>query len=148
MISRNNILRATVLAAIVAAASACSNNPFASTTSFSAKLSGAAEVPPNSTTGGGTVEVTLNKETNVLTWKVDHGGLTGPVTAAHFHGPALPGANAGVALPIPDANTNPMQGQAKLTPAQLADLTAGKWYVNLHTAAHPAGEVRGQVVKN
>ena len=36
---------------------------------------------------------------------------------------------------------------ATLTDAQIADLVAGKWYFNIHTAANPGGEVRGQVTK-
>jgi len=37
-------------------------------------------------------------------------------------------------------------GTAVLTDAQIADLTAGKWYANIHTQANPGGEIRGQVV--
>jgi hypothetical protein len=68
------------------------------------------------------------------------------VKAGHFHGPAAAGANAGVALGFTGSVESPIKGSATLTPAQLADLTAGKWYVNLHTAANPGGEVRGQVM--
>jgi hypothetical protein len=42
---------------------------------------------------------------------------------------------------------NPFEGTAILTDAQAADLLAGRWYVNVHTAAHPEGEIRGQVQK-
>jgi hypothetical protein len=41
---------------------------------------------------------------------------------------------------------SPIKGSAALSPAQVADVLAGKWYVNLHTAANPGGEVRGQVM--
>ncbi|MEO6781607.1 MAG: CHRD domain-containing protein, partial [Bradyrhizobium sp.] len=68
-------------------------------------------------------------------------------TAAHFHGPAEPGKNAGVAVAIPSASTSPVEGSATLTDAQAADLEAGKYYVNIHTAANPGGEIRGQVMK-
>jgi hypothetical protein len=39
-----------------------------------------------------------------------------------------------------------MEGRATLTAAQAADLLAGKWYVNIRTAAHPGGEIRGQMI--
>jgi hypothetical protein len=51
-----------------------------------------------------------------------------------------------VALGISNAGESPVQGRAVLTAAQAADLLAGKWYVNLHTAANPGGELRGQVI--
>ncbi len=75
-----------------------------------------------------------------------YSGLSGPVKAGHFHGLAEAGKNAGVALGINNAGDSPVQGSAVLTGDQAADLLAGKWYVNLHTAANPGGEVRGQVI--
>jgi hypothetical protein len=117
----------------------------ADTTALSAKLFGASEVPANSSPGSGSMEATLDKQTNVLNWTVTYSGLTGPVKAGHFHGPASAGANAGVALGFSGSVESPIMGSATLTPAQVADLVAGKWYVNLHTAANPGGEVRGQV---
>jgi len=107
-------------------------------------LSGASEVPPVKTTGSGTVEARFDKSTQVLTWKVSFTGLSGPATAAHFHGPAAPGSNAGVVIPF-SGNTSPIEGSATLTPAQAADLLAGKWYANVHTAANKGGEVRAQI---
>jgi hypothetical protein len=118
----------------------------ADTTALSAKLSGASEVPANSSAGSGSVEASLDKQTNVLSWTVTYTGLTGPVKAGHFHGPAAAGANAGVALGFSGSVESPIKGSATLTPAQVADLVDGKWYVNLHTAANPGGEVRGQVI--
>ena len=61
-------------------------------------LSAQNEVPPNSSTGSGTARVELDG--NVLKWNVTYSGTTGPVTAGHFHGPAQPGANAGVVVPF------------------------------------------------
>ena len=147
MITLRNIFRVTLLASTVAFAG-CGMMPSSmasETVTFGATLSGAAEVPPTNSAGTGTLVATLNKGSSVLNWRLNFSGLTGPAVAAHFHGPALPGANAGVVVPIPLAMT-PAEGQATLTPAQVADLTAGKWYVNVHTAAHPGGEIRGQVM--
>ena len=117
----------------------------AETTTFSATLSGAAEVPANTAVGTGSLEATLDKDTNTLTWKMTYVGLTGPATGAHFHGPAMPGANAGVVVPFASA-VSPLEGKATLTAAQVADLMAGKWYANVHTAANPGGEIRGQLM--
>jgi len=92
------------------------------------------------------VDAVFNKDTSMLRWKVSYSGLTGPATAGHFHGPAAVGTNAGVVLPWGSPITSPMEGSATLTPAQTADLMAGRWYANVHTAANPGGEVRGQMV--
>ena len=139
---------ALVIAGCGAAPMMSSSAPMTmSTQSFRATLSAAAEVPSNASPGTGTLEATFDKGSNVLKWRVSYSGLTGAATMAHFHGPALPGANAGVAVPFPSA-ASPAEGSATLTPAQLADLMAGKWYVNVHTAQNPGGEIRGQVLAN
>ena len=125
---------------------ACSSMMPSNKTALSAKLSGANEVPANASAGTGMLEASLDKDTNVLSWTVTYAGLSGPVKAGHFHGPAAAGANAGVALGFTGSVESPIKGSATLTAAQLADLMAGKWYVNLHTAANPGGELRGQVM--
>lgn len=110
-------------------------------------LSGAAEVPANTSAGKGTADVDFDAASKKLTWKLTYSGLSGPATAAHFHGPAEAGKNAGVAVAIPNATSSPAEGSATLTDAQAADLMAGKYYINVHTAANPGGEIRGQVTK-
>jgi CHRD domain len=119
---------------------------YAATLQFKADLKGSSEVPPAQTTGAGTVTVTFDQTTKRLTWNGTYSGLTGPATGAHFHGPAEPGRNAGVALTIRPA-TSPFMGSATLTDAQATDLIAGRWYVNIHTNANEGGELRGQLVK-
>ena len=84
--------------------------------------------------------------TRNLTWTVTYSGLSGPAAGAHFHGPGEAGKNAGIVLPF-QSPTSPIKGSQTLTEAQTADLLAGKWYVNVHTAANPGGEIRGQMVK-
>jgi Cu/Zn superoxide dismutase len=113
---------------------------------FTAALNGAAEVPAKTTDGKGTATATLDTAAKTLTYTVEYSGLSGAATAAHLHGPAAPGANAGVVVPFSAAAT-PIKGTATLTDAQIADLEAGKWYANVHTAANPAGEIRGQLVR-
>jgi len=114
-------------------------------TQLTIPLSGAAQVPPVTTQGAGTVLAHVDPATRLLSWTVTYAGLSGPVTGAHFHGPALPGENAPVVLPLSGSLTSPIQGTAILTPEQATDFLAGKWYVNLHTAAHPGGEIRAQI---
>jgi hypothetical protein len=54
-----------------------------------------------------------------------------------------------VVVPIPSspADASIVGGEATLTPEQVADLLAGKWYANIHTQANPGGEIRGQVTR-
>ena len=112
-----------------------------------ATLSGKSEVPANSSAATGNADIDYDAATKKLTWKLTYSGLSGPATAAHFHGPAEAGKHAGVAVAIPNASSSPAEGSATLTDAQAADLMAGKYYVNVHTAANPGGEIRGQVTK-
>lgn len=112
---------------------------------LTAQLSGADEVPPVSTAASGTLEASLAPGSNLLTWTLNYAGLSGPVTGAHFHGPAMVGQNAGVAVPISGPLASPVSGSVTLSAAQVAELRAGNWYVNLHTDAHPDGEIRGQL---
>jgi hypothetical protein len=112
-----------------------------------ATLDGKSEVPPNASAGTGTADIDYDAATKKLSWKLTYSGLSGPATAAHFHGPAEPGKNSSVAVAIPGATKSPAEGSATLTDAQAADLMAGKYYVNVHTAANPGGEIRGQVTK-
>ena len=116
---------------------------------FSTVMTGMNQVPPlpRSATGGtGQVDAVLDKTTRLLRWKLSYRGLTGTAIAGHFHGPAAVGASAGVALAFKGPLTSRMDGQATLTPAQMAELLAGKWYVDIHTRAFPGGEVRGQLI--
>lgn len=112
-----------------------------------ATLDGKSEVPPNTSSATGTADLDYDAASKKLSWTVTYSGLSGPATAAHFHGPAEAGKNAGVAVPIPNSASSPVKGEATLTDAQAADLLGGKYYINIHTAANPGGEIRGQVTK-
>ncbi len=140
-------LAAVVLASILVAA--CGGiRPAADQShlvAFTTQLRGANEVPPVVSAGSGQVDAVLNKDSNLLRWKLSYSNLGSRVTAGHFHGPAPVGANAGVVLPFQGPVSSPMEGSATLTAAQVADLLAGRWYANIHTAAHPGGEIRGQI---
>jgi hypothetical protein len=144
--TQKTVLRTSIAGLALAACLAAASPLLAETVTYKANLAAAAEVPPNDSPATGTVTVTFDTATKKLTWQGSYSGLSGPATAGHFHGPADPGKNAGVAVPI-TPNTSPLQGSADLTDAQAADLMAGKWYVNIHTDAHKGGEIRGQVMK-
>jgi hypothetical protein len=118
----------------------------AATTTFKATLSGKSEVPANATAGKGEVTATYDSDSKKLTWKGSYSGLTGAATAAHFHGPAPEGKNAGVMIPIAPA-TSPLEGSATLNDAQAKALMDGDMYVNIHTADNKGGEIRGQLKK-
>ncbi|MDB5654628.1 MAG: hypothetical protein JWQ94_2241 [Tardiphaga sp.] len=134
----------TIFATLALATVAVSAPAFAD--KMKATLNGASEVPANTTAGTGTADIDFDPATKKLSWKLSYTGLTGPATMAHFHGPAEPGKNAGVAVPITPF-TSPTEGSTTLTDAQAADLVAGKYYVNVHTEANKGGEIRGQVTK-
>ena len=139
------MLKTTTIFATLALGVAFAGPAFAE--KMKATLSGKSETPPNTSAGTGTADIDYDPATKKLSWKITYSGLTGPATAGHFHGPAEPGKNAGVAVAIPTATSSPAEGSATLTDAQAADLEAGKYYVNIHTAANPGGEIRGQVTK-
>ena len=117
----------------------------AETMSFKADLKPAPAVQP--TTGQGNLTAAYDTESRKLSWKGNVSSLSGPVTAAHFHGPADPGQNAGVLIPTPGVKLGDFEGSATLTNDQAKVLTAEKTYFNVHTAANPGGEVRGQLTK-
>lgn len=137
----SRILGFTLLAAMALASPAR-----ADMVNFKATMSGAQEVPATTTNGMGDVLASLDTKTKMLSYTVTYTGLSGPATAGHIHGPAAMGANAGVAIPFATA-ASPISGTATLTDAQMADLMAGKMYANVHTAANPGGEIRGQITK-
>lgn len=148
MITRYALVRTVAVTSVLAATlAACGQLGLSSgkIDTYTATMSGAQEVPPVSTSGAGAAEVQLNKDTRQLTWKVTYSGLTGPAVAGHIHGPAAAGQNAGVLVPFTNVGSQPITGQATITPQQASDLAAGKWYVNIHTPAHPGGEIRGQL---
>jgi hypothetical protein len=147
---RRSMLGYCIAGTAGAALLASSKPSSAAAETFKATLNGATEVPPNESKGAGTLTATYDPATKALSWNGSYSGLTGDVTAAHFHGPAEPGKNAGVAVWISTKGSpfpSPFSGSATLTEAQASDLEAGRWYVNIHTAANPGGELRGQLTK-
>jgi hypothetical protein len=137
-------IRSTILAGVALAFAAL---PAAAQT-YTAELGGKSENPAVQSDGVGAFNATLDAKTKQLKWELRFWSLSGPATASHIHGPADAKANAGVVVPLTKAgDVGPYAGAATLTDAQIADLNAGKWYVNVHTAKNAPGEIRGQVMK-
>ena len=142
----SSLIRTVVTASTLAFVSIATH---AATINLKADLKASSEVPAKDSAGVGTLTATLDTDTNEFKYRIAFSGLTGPVVAAHFHGPAAEGANAKPQLPIKVSPiATPIEGKATLTPEQAKDLTDGKWYFNLHTSANPGGEIRGQIVKS
>jgi hypothetical protein len=117
------------------------------TTSFTATLNGASETPPDSSKATGTANFTFNPVTKILTGTVNFTGIN--ATAAHIHRGAV-GVAGPVIFPLSSDSTltSPLHfTSVALTQNQINDLMAGLYYVNIHSAAYPDGEIRGQLVK-
>ena len=143
---RMNFIRPS-LAVFIASTVLGAAPAFADMAAFKADLKGSTEVPANDSKGSGTVDATYDSTSKKLSWTVTYTGLTGPATAAHFHGPATATTNAPPVVPLSGNLASPIKGEATLTDAQAAELLGGQIYFNVHTAAHKDGEVRGQVMK-
>ena len=136
------LVLASTLGFVLAAAPA-----MAATEKFTADLTSTAVVPPAASTASGTADVTFDTASKMLTWTVTYKGLTGKPTAAHFHGPAAVGANAGPVVGLTGSLDSPIKGSFTLNDKQASELEAGMWYLNVHTSKYADGEIRGQVVK-
>jgi hypothetical protein len=136
---RRVLLAAVIGAAFVSAASAA-------TVSYTARLSGRFEIPKTDSKGSGRLDATFDTESKAFNYTLNFDGLSGPATAAHIHGPATRAQSAGVVAPLGDKNpTSPITGSISLTDDQMKMLRSHKLYVNVHTAANPGGEIRGQI---
>lgn len=134
-------------------------NPASAQQKFTAALNPLQEVPPTNvppvnSLGRGSCLITLNTaQTQITTVSCEYSRLSSGITVGHIHAPAPPGTNAGVLFDLtPPVGTTsgtftrgPFPATGSLTAAQLADLRAKRWYVNLHTTNAPGGEIRGQV---
>jgi len=117
--------------------------------SFKVPISGGQQVPLVETQGYGIADLTYDPDTRILTWTVTYNGLSGPITAAQFHGPAQPSKNAPGLVSLTKQGSpmeSPITGSATLTAEQSRQFAAGQWYIGITTAAHPDGEIRGQVL--
>lgn len=123
---------------------------------LAATLTPGAEVPPVIALGAsGDAAMVLNDVTGQFAWVISFQGLTGPATLAHFHnapvgvtGPAVFNLDSdpdvvftGIGL-----DNGIFAGTTTLSAATVTAILTGNWYINIHTAANPTGEIRGQVL--
>jgi hypothetical protein len=141
-----NIALKTLAAASIASFALAAAPVLADQIKYTAALTAGEETPPTDSKGTGTVDATYDTDTKTLTWTIDYKDLTGPVTAAHFHGPAKMGDKADPVVPLSAPFDSPINGSAVLTDEQYTQLSQQMWYFNLHTDKYPDGEVRGQVM--
>lgn len=120
-------------------------DPVNTTSTFAATLSGASEIPSNASTAAGSVTGTYDSATKILSITVTYSGIT--PSNGHIH-KAAAGSNGPVTFPFTGFAASPFTfTSAALTAAQQDDLFNSLYYVNLHTAAYPGGEIRGQLLK-
>ena len=113
-------------------------------TVYNCLLTGLQEVGPNASPAIGGGQFLIDTDANTVTYHISFTGLVAAETAAHIHGFTDPGVNAGVLVGLPAGN--PKIGVWAYAEADEAGILAGKTYVNIHSAAFPAGEIRGQIV--
>ncbi|MET0626547.1 MAG: PQQ-dependent sugar dehydrogenase [Pyrinomonadaceae bacterium] len=115
---------------------------YARPTLFVANLDGNQAVPPVATTARGTAIILLDKNETTARVSLRFSNLSGTQVSAHLHGPAPAGETTPAIFTLPGGNVNDFA--VTLTPQQVADLKAGLFYVDVHSAAFPDGEIRGQ----
>jgi CHRD domain/FG-GAP-like repeat len=138
MIKRFFLATKFVLALLILAAPALADQKFV------ANLSGSQEVPVTSSNGKGVCSITLNSSETQISADCTYSGLSGAAEGAHIHGSAAVGANAGVLFDL-NAVTGGFAGTFPITAAQVADLRAKRWYINIRTTQFGSGEIRGQI---
>jgi len=114
---------------------------------FDFPLNASQQVPTNASTGSGDCFLSLDDVSGSVSVSCSFSGLSSAAVAAHIHGLAGPGINAGVilALTATAATGGTITGNGILDAAQMAGMINGQTYVNLHTGQYPGGEIRGQV---
>ncbi len=140
-------MRSGLLVLAAAAAVAVVGSARADIVVWNITLNSAQEVPPNASTATGTAQVTLDTVTRNVSVTGTYTGTTTSVTAAHIHGLAGPGVNAGVIVGLtPTGGTSgTISGSGTLSVANANGMLAGNTYINVHTSMFPGGEIRGQI---
>ena len=141
------VVRSLTLASLTALAMTLAVSPSpvhaAQATTFIALLNSGQESLSATSTAAGIAYMVLGSD-DKLCVALSFGGLVGTLAAAHVHGPAAPGVDAGVLFPLPTtSHINTCVGP--LDKNQKKDLRKGLFYLNVHSSVAPAGEIRGQI---
>jgi hypothetical protein len=105
-------------------------------------LSGEEEVPPAESDATGTAIIVIVPARDMVCWKLSWENAPGDVIAAHIHGPAQPGVNAGVLVPL---TVDPAMGCTTDSDADAIAADPGNYYVNIHSTVFPGGFLRAQL---
>ncbi len=116
---------------------------------FHAYLTGEQEVGPVATNGRGYARIVLNESAGTISFTIVYNNLSSNQTASHIHAPAPVGMNAGIAINLgaSGGTSGVITGMASITSTQISQLRSNLGYVNVHSANHPGGEIRGQIGK-
>jgi hypothetical protein len=129
---------------LIVFASSCKKSSSSEVT-FKATLNGASETPPNSSAATGTATLTYDTNTKIFKITVTFTGLS--ATASHIH-KAPVGVPGNVVFGFPTPIKSPINYTSPaLTFSQDSTLNANLYYVNVHSETFPAGEIRGQLIK-
>jgi hypothetical protein len=110
-----------------------------------AVLNGGQETPPVDSQAFGVAYMTYDHVSSMLSYSISYNDLSSAETAAHFHGPAVPGMSAGALFGLgADSPKNGTVGP--LSPQERNWLSRGMIYINVHSEMHGPGEIRGQVI--
>src|SRR5258708_25114015 len=109
---------------------------------FSATLNGAQETPPNNSAALGTATLLLSADEQTARVSLNFNGLSSAETAAHIHGPAVPGTTGAILFPLPNGSFTDFLISPSATDVQ--NLKNGQLYINVHSSNFLNGEIRGQ----
>lgn len=148
MNKKNALLSVAALVAMGLTFTACDkeDNPVTvADNQYTATVDGRSEKPTSTTsTAIGAFDSRLNETTRTLSYTLTYSGMT--PTAGHLHRVTNADGTGGVEVPFPTL-TSPIIGSTTLTQAKMDSLKAGFFYANLHSAAYPNGEIRGDIKK-
>jgi hypothetical protein len=114
---------------------------------FMVVINGAQETPPNASAALGSGILTYDTATKTLCYAISFSPMATAEVAAHIHGPAAPGVPAGIILALPLGAGKSACVVNPPLPFDKADLFKNLYYVNIHSAALPGGEIRGQIFR-
>ena len=114
-------------------------------------MSSSQETPPFTSAATGTIDANYNRLTKTLSYKVTFSGLSGNATMAHIHGLGEAGIKADIVqtfsgFPAKTSGTYSGTLLAEEVRIKEEDILAGRYYINIHTAANTQGEIRGQLI--